>query len=102
MGVSVCLPLFGNPGHELEEGAALKSTQLRELGITLRERLDKAADVLDKLVAEGWSAQVAMFDALLIHPDVQTREEAVRRLQALGINPDELMIVEDVEEDEIE
>ncbi len=38
MGVTVCLPLFGNPGHELEEGAKAKSQELRALADALRDR----------------------------------------------------------------
>ena len=43
---------------------------------------------------------MALFDVVLTHRGVETREEAERRLRALGLNPDELMIVEDVDEDE--
>ncbi len=39
MGVTVCLPLFGNPGHELEEGAKATSQELRTLADALRDRL---------------------------------------------------------------
>jgi hypothetical protein len=102
MGVTVCLPLFGNPGQEMEEGAALKGEHLRNLAVELQERLQWAADTLDRLAAAGWRARVAMYDAILLHTGVQTREEAERRLLELSIDPAELMIVEDVEEDEEE
>jgi hypothetical protein len=102
MAVTVSLPLFGNPGHELEEGAAVKGQQLRDLAGQLHERLGRAADTLDKLAAAGWSSRLAMYEALLLHPDVSTRDEAVHRLRALGLDPDEFMIIEDVEEDEDE
>src|SRR5262249_53950009 len=101
VGVNVCLPLFGNAGHELEEGAALGGEQLRTLGGELRERLRQAAEALDKLQAAGWSATVAMYDALLAHAAVQTRAEAERRLRELDIDPAGLMIVEEVQEDEL-
>ena len=35
MAVNVCLPLFGNPGQELEEGAAIQGKQIRELASEL-------------------------------------------------------------------
>jgi hypothetical protein len=98
MAVNVCLPLIGDPSHELE--AEPKARELRQLGEQLRERLAKAADTLDKLQAAGWHAQIAMFDILLVRNDVQTREQAERLLQEVGIDPNELMIVEEVEEDE--
>lgn len=100
MSVTVCLPLFGNPGHELEEGGPARGQDLRALGDGLRERLAQAADTLDQLTAGGWAAQVAMFDLILSHPQVATREQAVGRLQALGIDPEPFLIIEDVEEEE--
>jgi hypothetical protein len=100
MGVTVCLPLFGNPGRELEEGRPLKGGQLRDQAEELHARLLRAADVLDKLEADGWTTQVAMFDVLLHHAAVQTQEQAVARLRALEIDPEQLMIVEDVEEED--
>jgi hypothetical protein len=100
MGVTVCLPLFGNPGHELEEGAAAKSQDLRTLGDALRDRLVQTADALDRLTADGWSGYYAMYDIILSHPQVHTREQAEERLRAAGIDPAQLLIVEDVEEEE--
>jgi hypothetical protein len=100
MGVVVCLPLFGNPGRELEEGRPLKGRQLRDLAEELHARLLQAAEILDKLEADGWKTQVAQFDVLLDHPAVHTQEQAEARLRALEIDPENLMIVEDVAEDE--
>jgi hypothetical protein len=100
MGVTVCLPLFGNPGQELEEGAPVKGQHLRSLAAELQERLLKAAAMLDQLALAGWSSRLAMFDVILLHREVQTRDEALSRLQALGIDPEELMILEDIEEED--
>jgi hypothetical protein len=100
MSVTVTLPLFGNPGQELEEGASVKGQQLRELAAQLQERLARAADTLDRLAGAGWSTQLAMYDVILFHPHADTREEVVGQMQALGLDPEQLMIVEDVEEEE--
>jgi hypothetical protein len=100
MAVNVCLPLFGHAGRELEEGTTLKGARLRAFAEELRERLQHAADLLDRLAAAGWTAQLAMYDVLVAHPEVQTREEAERRLRALGLAPEEFMIVEEMEEEE--
>jgi hypothetical protein len=97
MSVTVCLPLFGDPGRELEDAGRVRGQQLRELGEQLRERLEKAAGTLDRLLQAGWTARVAAYDLMLHH-----QEEALRRLQALEIDPEELLIVEDVDEDEAE
>jgi hypothetical protein len=100
MGVTVSLALFGNPGHELEEGSAVKGQQLRDLADQLGERLRHAADTLDKLSAGGWTTHLGMYDVLLSRRDVTTRDQAVQQLQALGLKPDDFMILEDVEEEE--
>src|SRR5690348_10381887 len=100
MQVTVCMPLFGNAGHELEEGTPVQGKQLRAVADELRDRLHKAADTLDRLQAAGWSATVTMYDAILTHEGAGTREEVERQLQALGIDPAEMMILEEVEEED--
>jgi hypothetical protein len=102
MAVTVSLPLFGNPGRELEEGEPIRGRQLRDLAADLHERLLRAADLVDRLALDGWVTQVAMFDVLLQHRDVQTREQVVTRLRALGADPEAFLIVEDVEEEDPE
>jgi hypothetical protein len=96
MGVVICLPLFGPPGRELEEGEAIQSGRLRELAAELNERLGRAADTLDRLAANGWTARVAMYDLILSQPGVETPDEAVRRMRALGVAPEDLLIIEEV------
>ena len=100
MGVVICLPLFGPPDRELEEQSALQGRHLRALAAQLNERLLRAADTLDRLAAQGWSSQLAMFEVMLSQTGVDTREEAERRLRALGINPEDLFIIEEVDENE--
>jgi len=102
MGVTVCLPLFGNPGHELDEGAPANSKDLRALADAMRERLYQAADWLDKLTDDGWSGSYAMFDVILTHAQVTTREQAEARLRAVGMDPAQLLIVEDVSDEDEE
>jgi hypothetical protein len=101
MAVVICLPLFGPPGRELEEGSALEGRRLRDLGAELNERLGRAADTLERLRANGWSARVALYDAILAQAGVETQEEAVRRLRALGVDPEELLIIEEVEDEDV-
>jgi hypothetical protein len=101
MAVIISLPLFGPLGHELDEGSAVKGRQLRDLGTDLQDRLQQAAETLDRLAAEGWSARVALYDVLLSRQGVETRDEAVRQLTALGINPEDLVIVEEIEEEDL-
>jgi hypothetical protein len=100
MGVTVCLPLFGPPGRELDEGSDVKGVQLRQLAVQLQERLNKAAESLEKLHAAGWSARVAIYDVILSRLDVETKEEAERQLGELGLTIEDFIIIEDVEEEE--
>ncbi len=101
MAVIISLPLFGPLGHELEEGSAVQGRQLRDLGTDLQDRLQRAAETLDRLAAEGWSARVALYDVLLARQGVETRDEATRQLTALGVNPEDLVIVEEIEEEDL-
>jgi len=101
MTVVICLPLFGPPGRELEEGDLIQGRQLRQLAAELGELLQRAADTLDRLTANGWTARVAMYDAILSQPGVETQEEAARRLRAIGVAPDELLIIEEVDDEDV-
>jgi len=100
MAVVICLPLFGPPGRELEDGGTINGPRLRELAAELNERLGRAADTLDRLTANGWTARVAMYDAIIAHSGVETPDEAARQLQALGIAPEDLLIFEEPEDEE--
>src|SRR5688572_7474574 len=95
--VNVCLPLYGNPGRELE--GAVGPRDLRELGERMQGRLARAAEVLEALQADGWSAHVGEFDVMLTRPGVTTREEAERLLRRAGVDPGEMLIFEEVEEE---
>jgi hypothetical protein len=99
MAVTVCLPLFGHPGNELEESVAVQGRHLRKLADDLHVRLNKAADTVDKLRSAGWTTQMALFDVVFHREGVESEDEAVRQIQALGLDPEAFMIVEDVEED---
>ncbi len=100
MAVVVSLPLFGSPDRELEEKAKVTGTDLRNLAKNLHERLDKAADLLDRLRAAGWSAQAASYDLMLSHPAVQSKDEAIQRLQGLNVDVEQLLIIDEIDEEE--
>ena len=100
MAVFLTLPLFGKPGQELDEGEEVTAEQLRALGKDLAARLESAAEVLEKLTGAGWEAQMALYDITLSHAYVRTESEARIRLDELGIDPDELHIMEFEDEEE--
>jgi hypothetical protein len=101
MGVVISLPLLGPLGQELEEKSAVRGRQLRDLGKELQARLEQAADTLDRLAANGWAAEVALYDVLVSAAGVETKDEAVRRLTALGLDPEDFLIIEEVEEKDL-
>jgi hypothetical protein len=100
MGVTVSLPLFGHPGRELEEVKRVRGQDLRKLGVSLGERLARAADILDRLEADGWVTHLGAYDVLFTRPGVATQEEASKRIGALGVDVEQLLIIEDVEDEE--
>ena len=99
MGVTVSLPLFGHPGRELEEVKRVRGHDLRKLAAGLAERLERAADILDRLEADGWVTQLGAYDVIFSHPGVATQEEADKRIGALGVDVGQLLIIEEVEEE---
>lgn len=95
MTVHVCLPLFGDPGRELEEVAAVRGRDLRDLAARLQERLEAAADTVDRLLSAGWSARMGAYDVVLSRPDLRTESDATRTLREAGIDPAALIIFEE-------
>jgi hypothetical protein len=94
MGVNVIVPLFLNPGQEMEEGGPVKAQQLRDLGQNLHDRLAKAAAILETLTRAKWDSQVGLYDIYLTHPDVHTHDQALQEMRALGVNPKDVTIDE--------
>jgi hypothetical protein len=92
--VSVTLWLFGKPGHELNEGEEVQADQIRALAQGMKERLELAADIVEKLTGAGWEAQMGLYDVMLYNPYVRTEADVRTRLDDLGIDPDEVSILE--------
>ena len=93
-GVSVIVPLFLNPGQEMEEGGPVKAQQLRDLGQNLHDRLAKAAAILETLTRAKWESNLGLYDIYLSHPDVHTHNQALQEMRALGVNPKDVTIDE--------
>jgi hypothetical protein len=100
MSVFVSLHLFGKPGMELTEGEAVTSQQLRDLGDDLHDRLQEAAEIVEKLTNAGWEAQMMLYDICLSNPYITTKAQAEEKMQDLGIDPEKLFIDEWEDEDE--
>jgi ferredoxin-NADP reductase len=99
MSVSLMLHLFGKPEWELNE---VTPEQLRALGKNLHARLERAADIVEKLGNAGWEIEMALYDVCMSHPYLDTKAAVEEKLQDLGIDPEEVHIEELPEEDEEE
>lgn len=102
MTAEVSVHLFGKPSWEMDiEGGKATSQMLREKAVELKERLERAAEIFEKLEANGWSlAKVyGSVYSLDFCKDV-TLEEARTELSGLGVNLEEIDVreVEDEEE----
>jgi hypothetical protein len=100
MAVTLSIFLFGKPGQELNEGGEVTPQEVRALARELADRLEHTATTLEKLTGAGWEAEMALYDILLAHPYVRTESEARMRLDDLGIDPEEVAILEFEDEDE--
>jgi hypothetical protein len=68
---------------------------IRAFGQRFHADMDHTADLLQKLLQDGCHADRAEYDIYLTHPNVDTEQDAKDRLQALGIDPEEVCIWED-------
>jgi hypothetical protein len=94
MSVTIMLYLFGKPGVELNEGGEVTPGELRDLADDLQARLRDVADIVEKLTATGWEAEMALYDVLLSHPYLDSAAQAEDRLRELGIDPEKFHIDE--------
>ncbi len=102
MGVTLSVFLFGKPAWEIEdlEGGELTPElidQIRNTGDKIKNSLDQTASVLTKLLRNGWSGSGGLYDVDM-HKDV-TLDEAQRELITLGIDPTEVNLMEEDDED---
>ena len=100
MGVEVDLFLFGKPEWEMniEEVSA---SEIREKGEELRERLNRIAEIMEKLENAGWERAGASLYSISFYKDIAI-EDAKEELRQLGIDPEEVGLMEIDEDEEIE
>ena len=100
MVVRLSIPLFGKPSWEMNiEGGNATPKMLREKAAELKERLERAADALEKLDMNGWDLEEAYGSiySLDLYKDV-TIDEAKKELKQLGLE----YLIENLEEEELE
>ena len=90
--------LFGKPEWEMniEEVSA---SEIREKGEELRERLHRIAEIMEKLENAGWERAGASLYSISFYKDIAI-EDAKEELRQLGIDPEEVGLIEIEEEDE--
>lgn len=98
--IEIAVELFGKPSWELSiEGGRIDPGEIRAKGGELKERLERTAEIAEKLLAGGWeyfNAAGSIYD-LRFSKEV-TRGEVERELRSLGIDPAWVSIEELAEE----
>lgn len=95
----ISVHLFSKPETEIDLEKA-KPDDLKELGNELKKRLDKVAEIVEKLEKNGWERSAGMYD-INFYKKIKL-SEAKRELEKLGIKEDEVNIMEEEFEDEEE
>jgi hypothetical protein len=95
------LHLHGKPGQELAEGEPVTADLLRTYADELCARLCECAEIIGKLTATGWEAEMCLYDVQLTPPaGVETARDVRRRCKSLGIDPKALHVDEVADDDE--
>ena len=100
MGVEVDLFLFGKPEWEMNM-EEVSASEIREKGEELRERLHRIAEIMEKLENAGWERAGASLYSISFYKDIAI-EDAKEELRQLGIDPEEVGLMEIEEDEEIE
>lgn len=101
MSVSVSLFLFGKPEQMIDE--PVSAQRLRDLRDQLNASLTASANALERMTADGWESEVALYDIVFTHPEVNTERQAIKRLKGLGLSAKDFRIDEhdDAEDEEL-
>ncbi|MFQ6055008.1 MAG: hypothetical protein ACE5J3_03385 [Methanosarcinales archaeon] len=92
--VSASVFLFGKPEWEIDLEKA-KPDDLKALGENLKERLEKVAEVVEKMEQNGWDRNGGLYD-IHFYKNIKANQ-AEKELEELGIK-EYVDILEDEEE----
>ena len=98
MGVEADLFLFGKPAWELDMEEA-SAEEIRKKGDEIKERLYRIAEIMEKLEHAGWERYSASLYSISFYKEIN-EEEAKEELRRLGIDPEEVSLMEIEEEEE--
>lgn len=95
MGVQLRVALFGKPNSDsgAVTGTVVDAAEARriigDMAERIQPRLKAAAEVAKVLEEDGWDLWMGGFSHLeCFHPEVSTRQEAMSRLQKIGVSID--------------
>ena len=86
--------LFGKPEWEIDLDKATVE-DIRDLGLDLKERLDRTSVIIDKLENNGWKRYAGLYD-INFYKDVSLGD-GKKELEMLEIGEEEISIMGDVE-----
>jgi hypothetical protein len=95
--IAISLVLYLAPIFSFE-GEAINPEEVKLHALLLNTHLEEVANNLELLQQDGWSiasGETSPYHIVLIHPEVRTRTQAFQRLEAAGIDPVTVMILED-------
>jgi len=94
MSVELCIFLFGSPEWEMgfTDNEIESGEMFREKARELYERLNDIAELVDKLVLNGWILKGGMYE-IWAYKDV-SYEDAYTELVELGVDPKDVILEE--------
>lgn len=107
MSVTVEIELWGKPSWmmDIEDKDKINIDDLKEMGNWFKEHLHKTAEIVDKLQKNGWlmcECCGPMYSAPFYKEGSNTEKKAKVELKKLGINQNEVSIMEWEDEEDTE
>lgn len=84
--------LFGKPEWMIDLDKAT-AEDIRDLGLGIKERLDKISTIVEKLESNGWGRSAGLYD-LFFYKDIDL-ENVKKELESLGIDEKYISIRDD-------
>ncbi|MBI1914393.1 MAG: WD40 repeat domain-containing protein [Planctomycetes bacterium] len=77
-----------------KQGTRLEAAELRQLASELHDRLEAAADALERLTDKGWESMLTLYDVTFCHPYIYTEADAREKIADLGLDPEDFSYLE--------
>ncbi len=92
--IQASIHIHGKPEWDIQtnEDDSFSPDVLRKRGNELQKHLHEVADIMQKLIAQGWDYELCLYD-LNFGKDI-TKEQAEKELKELGIDPEVMQLWE--------